>query len=355
MKIIHVIDSLDVGGAEKMCIQLASLFAHRNHSVGILYFRDTTHNFLKSVDRHVVVHKIDKKLWDPLFYRKVAQLLSGYDIVHVHLKSTLKVVYLADKLFSIRSKIVFHDHTGSKKLFYETANDFILKKAILKYIYVAVHDELKEMTAANMSKKNPIMSVVANYVPKPPTSSLKVKTKDEHECIDMLLLGNIKEQKNQLFLVAIGAELNKLGKKFRFHVCGKIHDENYNQSLHDAVSSAKLHDAFIFYEQYTEFWQIPLSVDMALMVSKDESGPLVNIEYLLLKVPFLTHNVGYVTKLIKNDLPDCVVDSLNEKEWANRIINTHTEGIDVNKFNHVYERYFSENHAYNCWLNVYLS
>ena len=36
MKILHVIDSLDVGGAERVAITLANVFAEKGHETGML-------------------------------------------------------------------------------------------------------------------------------------------------------------------------------------------------------------------------------------------------------------------------------------------------------------------------------
>jgi hypothetical protein len=63
--------------------------------------------------------------------------------------------------------------------------------------------------------------------------------------------------------------------------------------------------------------------------------------------------VGYVSKLIKDDIPECLIEGLDEKEWSLRIIKLYTEGINLKKFDFIYDKYFSEKHAYKSWLKLY--
>jgi hypothetical protein len=89
------------------------------------------------------------------------------------------------------------------------------------------------------------------------------------------------------------------------------------------------------------------------MVSKDESGPLVTIEYLLLKVPFLTHDVGDVSIIVKKYLPTQVISNLDVLTWIDKIIQLHQDGAGIDKYNHIYQNYFSNKMAYNNWLQTY--
>jgi len=355
MKILHVADSLDIGGGEKMCVQLANLFSKNNFEVGIVYFRKTPNNFINSINNNVKVHFIKKQLWNPLFYAKVAKLLNKYDIIHVHLTSPIKVVYVSDWLFNIKSsKIIFHTHTGSKLLFELTAKDKMLHKAIKKYIYVAVHDELKILTQQLIQSSNPDMYVISNFVSKPPFVKLKTKTQP-NGCIDLMVLGNIKEQKNQLFLIPLLKALTAKGEKDCVHVCGQIHDKEYYKQLVDEAAKNNLSVALKFHHQFEAFNQINLTVDMALMISKDESGPLVNIEYILMHVPFLTHDVGDVTKIIKQVIPLQVIPNLNADFWADKIIAMHAKPFNADAYSLVYENNFSEKVAFKKWLDLYTS
>lgn len=196
------------------------------------------------------------------------------------------------------------------------------------------------------------MAVIPNFITQPHQVKIKLKPKVNHS-LDILILGNIKDQKNQLFLVPLAQDLFAKGYKVYFHLCGKIHDTQYHQTLLHSIEKNNLKHCFGFYHDFNNFNEIPLSIDLALMVSKDESGPLVNIEYLLLEVPFLTHDVGEVSMIIKKYLPSQVLANLDVESWVDKILQLHTRGAAINKYNAIYQNYFSSSIAYNNWLQTY--
>jgi glycosyltransferase involved in cell wall biosynthesis len=179
-----------------------------------------------------------------------------------------------------------------------------------------------------------------------------LKSKEDNS-LDILILGNIKDQKNQHFLVPLAQGLITKGYKVCFHICGKIQDAQYHQALLQRIEKNNLLQNFRFYHQFNNFNEIPLSVDIALMVSKDESGPLVNIEYLLLKVPFLTHDVGDVSMIIKKYLPAQVIANLDASAWVDNILELYTHGAAIDKYETIYQKYFPNNIAYHNWLETY--
>ena len=90
------------------------------------------------------------------------------------------------------------------------------------------------------------------------------------------------------------------------------------------------------------------------MPSKEESGPLVLIEYLLLNLPFLAHNVGDITNKIASIMPNRVIDNLIPSDWVDKI-----QSIDfldnMKDYDLIYNSEFSEKVAYQKWMEVYNS
>jgi glycosyltransferase involved in cell wall biosynthesis len=351
MKIIQIIDSLDIGGAENMCIQLSNLMHRKGHEVTILYFRETYNSFFNKVEKGIDIKFIQKELHHLNFYIKIASVLRRFDVVHIHMKSSLKVIYLSSFLTFKKLKYIFHDHTGSNQLLLETANDILIQLAIRKFIYVSVHQDLmkKSIEIFDINKKRAF--VISNFVSNINHNEIAfVNFKSE---LSILTLGNIKPQKNQLFLIQVAKELLKKDIKFHFQVVGKFQDEQYSSIFKSEIKKSNLDAFFTIHQNINNIEEICFPISFALMPSIDESGPLVNIEYLLLNIPFLSHSVGDVTMHIEKYLPNQVVHNLDAKIWANKIISFDYNFDLKEKYKKIYDNHFSEEIAYEKWLKIY--
>ena len=105
MKILHVISSLEIGGAQRLMADLLPLMK-REHDVTILVNKHVDSCFEKCITDAGV--KIISTEQPNLFSFKnlisLIRLIKGYDVVHVHLFPTLYWVALAS-FFTIRSCI----------------------------------------------------------------------------------------------------------------------------------------------------------------------------------------------------------------------------------------------------------
>lgn len=355
MKILQVIDSLNIGGAEKMCIQLSNLMFRHGHDVAVLYFIQSEQNFISQLNAGIKVKHIPRQLYNPFFYRRIAALCRSFDIIHVHLRSSAKVMYFASLFLPKKTPIVFHDHTGSAKLFDETSKGIVMRKAIQKFKYVAVCEDLRKRTVEKYKLPPDQTSVISNFVERPPDVKIKVFPFSTDN-LSILVTGNIKPQKNQLFLIDLAQNLLEKGlDKFKFHLIGKVQDTAYYQNFLIQLENYNLQAYFSEYNNYNNFSEIGLSINLALMPSLDESGPLVNIEYLLMGLPFLSHKVGDISCTIAKVLPELVLDHLHAKAWAEHILNFKGFPGLVDQYENVYNQYFSEQVAYKKWEACYAS
>lgn len=353
MKILQVVDSLNIGGAEKMCVQLANLMYRNGHEVTVLYFIEFEQNLSRLLQEGVKIKHIPRQLRNPMFYKRVANFCQSYDIIHIHLRSSAKVMFIASLFLTKKKSMIFHDHTGSAKLFYETSRGIILKKAIQKFKYVAVYEDLRIRTVEKYKLSIEDTSVISNFVER--RSHLKIKRYDfDINNLSILVIGNIKPQKNQLFLIELAKIFIDKGIQcFRFHLVGKVQDIAYHQQYLMELKKNNLQDHFKEYANYNDFSEIDLSVNFALMPSLDESGPLVNIEYILMQLPFLSHGVGNISLTLAKVLPDIILDHLDAKIWADKILSNKGLSDAIAQYDQVYNYYFSEEIAYSKWLACY--
>ncbi len=85
MRILHVITSLRIGGAEKLMVDLLPRMKAEGHEVDLCVFDGVRTPFYEKIEaRGVKVVPLGHSIYSPLNIGKLIPLMRGYDIVHSH-------------------------------------------------------------------------------------------------------------------------------------------------------------------------------------------------------------------------------------------------------------------------------
>lgn len=119
MKILHVIDTLGMGGAENVLIGLTSGQKNRGHDVTVMPLVCPYHTPVreKMENNGIVVKPLKDKgtVYDPRLIFKIVGNLKKYDIIHVHLFPSLYWVAFAKWLAFSSVPMVYTEHSTNNK------------------------------------------------------------------------------------------------------------------------------------------------------------------------------------------------------------------------------------------------
>lgn len=116
MKILRVINSLHIGGAERSIVGNVPLHINNGYATDVLLLNGEDTFFLKELKEHKVnVISLSKSnmLYNPFFILKIGRIINNYDIVHAHLFPSLYLVAFAKILKKSKTKLVFTEHNTS--------------------------------------------------------------------------------------------------------------------------------------------------------------------------------------------------------------------------------------------------
>ena len=116
MRILQVITSLDIGGAETLVVNLIPRLQSLGNTVDLCIFngKETplTHR-LKKESPQTKIYALGHGVYNPLYIIKLAKIMKDYDIVHTHNSSPQLFVALANLFCS--KKLVSTEHTTSNR------------------------------------------------------------------------------------------------------------------------------------------------------------------------------------------------------------------------------------------------
>lgn len=118
MKILHVINSLAAGGAEKLVADLAPLQRERGHDVGVLLLRGGNTPFRTALEeRGIRVRDFGAgtSVYSPLHVFRLMPFLRKCDVVHVHLFPAQYWVAFAKMLSGAKTRLITTEHSTSNR------------------------------------------------------------------------------------------------------------------------------------------------------------------------------------------------------------------------------------------------
>lgn len=310
MKILQVIDTLNRGGAERVLVDLSNLLEKQGHHVTVLMLVSSgplEQELNKNIKR-ITLHRTRK-----FSLRKAHEFIriaNGHDIVHLHMRHLLSYFLFSSVLFRCRAKMVFHDHWGDIDFDKRVPIAFRLLKR--RIFYIGVSRKLSAWATSHANLRPTRVFSLPNIVTITPRTGVKpVKN-------SLLMISNFRRTKNIEFALRVVAEVRKV-LPVGLDVYGRDQDREYLTELRQHAQSLGIEGAVSFFVNDDQARNKIAQYHLALHTAKSETGPLVLIEYLAYKKPFLAFHTGEVSDQLAEKLPDFFMDNFDVALWAKRV------------------------------------
>lgn len=300
MHILHVIDSLAIGGAERMLVDIANASAEQGHRISVCVTRSRT-DLAPELSAEINLLTLNRhRRFELTPMRKFAGRISDENVtvLHVHGRSSFAFCALAKSMRMFSRPIILHDHFGIE------LNSAVPMWFLLigkKYVdaYVGVYEKLA-VWAASAGIPQDKISVIGNALDltrfRPQSNNaLRDQLDIPTETIVGLVICGIREEKG-IDLLINAVALIKDPKPFLIVVAGGVRDAHYMQSCKSEIEALGLEDKIVFLGEYNDAWSLAFEADFAIMPSRSESGPLVLIEFMAAGLPFAAFKVGDISQ-----------------------------------------------------------
>lgn len=304
MRIVQIIDSLEIGGAEKMAVNYANSLSQRIDFSGLVATR-AEGNLKSQLSGSVSYLFLNKKSTiDFAAVLKLRSYCKANKITHLQPHSSSYFTALLVKFTYPKLNIIWHDHNGLSE-FISTQKSMALKFAshFFKGI-VVVNYKLKAWAEKELNCKDVI------YLPN--FTAMETDTKSETDLFGIpgkriLCLANLRDQKNHFFLLEVAERLKQSHPEWTFHLVGKDFEDDYSERLKKGISDRELTGNVFVYGSKNDVKNIINQSDIAILTSKSEGLPVSLIEYGLSKKPVVSTNVGEIPLIIKDEINGYIV------------------------------------------------
>jgi len=385
LSVVHVIDRLHTGGAERVLVTLANIFCKQGHRVKVVTITEQGPLANQLIPGIEIVNLGRAFKYSPLIMRRLISQLKGFDVVHVHSFYNLRYLWLAKMLFGLKQPVFYHEHLGFRANMQATAwQKYILPKTI----FIATTVQINQWAVKQAGVEPKRVFTLPNIVLK---EDIKLESREdggpkvgktesqESESWEdgsrkdrgemgrnlthntpginprLVLVSNIRVEKNIEFAITLLQYLHIKGKKYHLTIVGKLSDMAYYDRLQKLVVETGTTDYITWVHNADSVQQLLPRFDIGLHTSPSESGPLAVIEYLAQGLPFVAYNTGEVITTIKQELSGCIAETFNPNEWEEKLqqLQSAAQQELKHQLQAVFEKHFSAEAYYQQCLGIY--
>lgn len=347
--IVHVIDTLEAGGAERVLVTLCNIFSAKGHRVCVITTIANEKPLAAQLDAAIELKELNRRSkWNLADMKRLVHWCKPFDVVHVHSSYNLRYLFIAAKLFGLKQPIFFHEHFGN----IETDNSVSWHQRWIypKTILIAVSRKIQAWAIDDLKMDAKSVFLLPNIVEQ---QLVTVSDKKEDGVLQLLLVSNFRPPKNIAFAVQLVAFIKQY-QSVHLTIVGQKGDGIYCNEIMDMIAFLQLQEAITIEHHCSSVQSILHQFDLAIHTATTESGPLVLIEYMAQGLPFLSNKTGEVAYQIEQDLPEGLIQTFDEHAWLQRIQALLADKKRLStKVKSLYEKYYSVESYYEQCNQIY--
>jgi glycosyltransferase involved in cell wall biosynthesis len=321
MKVIHIINSLSVGGAEKLLLDTIPLYNKKGIVADVLVFKSDNSVFLrelKTLGCCKVIELNQKSVYNPIIIFKLLKVLKLYDIAHVHLFPAQYFVPIAKLISFSNIKLIFTEHNTTNRRLSNKLFKIIDKISYRFYNkIVCITEEIEGILSDHIDNSSRKTVVIENGIDLKKIRKA-VPLKDigdiEFNFGDKLLLqvSAFRNQKDQATLIK---SLSYLPNNFKVLLVG---DGPNRLKCLDLSKRLNLQERVFFLGIRSDVPSLLKTVDVIVLSSKYEGLSLSSVEAMASGKPFLASNVPGLIDVVKG--AGVLFELGNSKQLANKVV-----------------------------------
>jgi len=317
LKVLHVINSLAIGGAETLLINSLSKNGLQLHTDNILIYFKGTSILEKKIDAGVKIICLNYNgITDlPRVLKKIKKIIAEnkVDIVHSHLNpagfytslalpKNLKQVHTLHTMYSA--------DTETRRVLLKLEKKILFKKKNVSLIFLS--EILKDDFLEHIHFKGKTY-ILENFIE---DAFFSPKPKKQNPFFKIVAVGNLKPQKNYQYLFEIFKHLKNIPADLEVYGYGDI--EKYQSIIAKEGLNIKLMG------QHTNIHEVLPQYDLFIMPSKFEGFPLSVIEAMASGVPCMLSDIKPLKNIAAGnaiyftldnpEIPASIIKSIVNKE-----------------------------------------
>lgn len=323
-KVLHIINSLMVGGAEMLLVNSLSEGGLQQYNENIIVYFQGTSDLEQKIDKQVKVYNLGYKglLSLPRCLLKLRKIISHHnvDIIHSHLNPAGLYAHIAcpgniPQVHTLHIAYTNDLETSPLKIFFEKYLYFNKRNCNLIFLSEFTKNDFMsavKFKGTSFILNNFIDDAFFSHPPKKFTGSGK-------KTLKLIAVGNVRPQKNYFYLLEIFKHLKAYDIEVDIYGEGDIYKYQKVITENDLKVTLK--------GQAADINAVIADYDLFIMTSINEGFPLSVFEAMAAGVPLMLSNIAPLQNIVKDNAIYFELD--NAQQAARQLIDILEHKTDI--------------------------
>lgn len=326
MRVLHLIDGLGAGGAEKLIVETVPELVKGGIQVDVLLLNGEKTSFYRALEKSNTcrIFSLGKSFYNPFYILKIIPYLKKYDLVHVHLFPAQYFAVLAKVLSGCKVKLIFTEHsTGNRRL--NNPRYQKIEKWIYKYYnsVIAITDEVKEVLIEKIEIPNEKILTIENGINISKIQLAKASNRRNFgyttEDIILIMVAGMRLEKDHDTVLK---SLLRLPDKYKLILVG---DGVRRKQLENLVFTFELENRVLFLGVRNDVYSLIKMADVAILSSHWEGFGLAAVESMACGVATIASNVPGLANVV--DGGGLLFERGNEEDLRDKILSLENKQL----------------------------
>lgn len=295
MRVLQLIDSLEVGGAERMAVNYANALLNKIEVSALCTTRaeGDLKNLVKPDIPYLFLNK--KHTLDLSAFLRLRRFVKNHNIQIIQAHGSSYFTAVLVKIITPALKVVWHDHYGNSEYLMERNTTFL--KPLSRYFdaVISVNDILSRWSNKylNIEKHIFLKNFIADALPLNHDFNPKgIKGKR------LVCVANLRPQKNHTLLLKAFEEVLKKDDEYTLHLFGSKVDPVYSQMILSNLKAPHFNGKVFYYGTHLKLSAVLPYFDIGVLASHSEGLPLALLEYGQAGLAVVATDVGDCAKVL---------------------------------------------------------
>ncbi|MEN9336574.1 MAG: hypothetical protein RLZZ500_1561 [Bacteroidota bacterium] len=317
MRIAQIIDSLEIGGAEKMAVNYANAMV-KEASFSALITTRKEGPLKQQIHPDVAYYAMNRKSKiDIRAVWKLRNFCKKHKINYVQAHSSSFFTAFLLKLVRPSIQIIWHDHNGLSEFISKQKTRVLQFCSFFFKGIVVVNYKLKNWAEGTLHCKSVIYLPNFTLLDTAVLSQTQLKGNKGKRIV---CLANLRFQKNHFLLLDVAAKLKESHPDWSFHLVGKDFQDEYSREVNASWKEKQLNDTVFFYGTCQDIAAVLAQSDIAIITSQSEGLPVALLEFGLSRLPVVSTEVGEIPLILSEGKNGLLVPNYDQESFYTKLV-----------------------------------
>lgn len=297
MRIIQLIDSLTVGGTERMAVNISNALCDDGHETFLISTRKGG-DLLQHLNKEVAYWNANKKAsFDLSVFLDLVKKIKAFqpEVIHAHSSSVYWAIAL--KIFMPKFKLVFHDHYGMSEQIKPDDRKWLRWLSYFIDYTIVVNQNLLDWNLKYTHVERAKIVFIRNFPYLKNNQDRSTKSTDK-SILQLVCLANLRKQKDHFTLVRALKIVKDGGYNFHAKFVGSKWEDHYEFNVKEAIQENNLIDQIEITGALNNIKAVLAESDIGILSSTSEGLPVSLLEYGLAGLPVVVTDVGQCAEVV---------------------------------------------------------